>query len=70
MSKTPLSPRIKKVYGGVLIMVFLTGYIYLAATLGGMLPDNILVKAVYYAVIGIGWGAPLIPLLSWMDKDK
>ena len=70
MSKTPLSPHIKKVYGGVLIMVFLAGYIYLAATLAGMLPDNILIKAVYYAVIGIGWGIPLIPLLSWMDKDK
>jgi hypothetical protein len=35
-----------------------------------MLTDNILIKAVYYAVIGIGWGVPLIPLLSWMDKDK
>ena len=70
MSKAPLSPRVKKIYGGVLIMVFLTGYISLAATLGGMLPDNILIKAVYYAVIGIGWGVPLIPLLSWMDKDK
>lgn len=70
MSKAPLSPRTKKVYGGVLIMVFLAGYIYLAATLGNMLPDNILIKAVYYALIGIGWGVPLIPLLSWMDKDK
>ena len=70
MSKAPMPPHIKKIFGGVLIMIFLVGYIYLAATLGAILPDNMLVKGLYYAVIGIGWGIPLIPLLSWMDKEK
>jgi hypothetical protein len=64
-----MSPRIKKIFGGLAIMAFLAGYIALAATLGGLLPDTILVKSIYYAVVGIGWGIPLIPLLSWMNRE-
>ena len=64
-----MTPRIKKIIGGLGIMAFLAGYIALAATIGGLLPDMILVKAIYYAVVGIGWGVPLIPLLTWMNKE-
>lgn len=65
-----MTPRIKKIIGGLGIMAFLAGYIALAATIGERLPDTILVKTIYYAVVGIGWGIPLIPLLSWMNKDE
>jgi hypothetical protein len=63
------TPRIKKIIGSLLIMAFLAGYIWLASTLGGLLPDNMLAKSLFYAVVGIGWGIPLIPLLSWMNKE-
>jgi hypothetical protein len=64
-----MKPRIKKSIGGLGILVFLAGYIALATTIGGLLPDLILVKAIYYTVVGIGWGIPLIPLLTWMGKE-
>jgi hypothetical protein len=64
-----MKPRIKKIIGGLGILVFLAGYIALATTIGGLLPDLILVKAIYYTVVGIGWGIPLIPLLTWMGKE-
>jgi hypothetical protein len=64
-----MKPRIKKIIGGLGILVFLAGYIALATTIGGLLPDLILVKVIYYTVVGIGWGIPLIPLLTWMGKE-
>ena len=64
-----MSPRIKKIVGSLAILAFLAGYISLAVTIGVRLPDSVLVKSIYYAVVGIGWGVPLIPLLSWMDRQ-
>jgi hypothetical protein len=64
-----MKPRIKKIIGGLGILFFLAGYIALATTIGGLLPDLILVKVIYYTVVGIGWGIPLIPLLTWMGKE-
>jgi hypothetical protein len=64
-----MSSRIKKIIGSLAILAFLVGYISLAVTIGVRLPDSVLVKSIYYAVVGIGWGVPLIPLLSWMDRQ-
>jgi hypothetical protein len=61
--------RWRNVLGGIAILVFLAAYIWLAVVIGDHLPDHWAARLVYFAVVGIGWGIPLIPLLTWMGKD-
>lgn len=65
----PLIPaRLRKLIGGLGIMVFLTAYVAIATTLYDYLPDNRAVHLLYFAVVGLAWGLPLMPLMSWMGK--
>ncbi|HQR89863.1 MAG TPA: DUF2842 domain-containing protein [Caulobacter sp.] len=63
--------RLRKLIGGLGIMVFLTAYVVIATTLYDYLPDNRAVHLLYFAIVGLAWGLPLMPLMSWMGKaDK
>jgi hypothetical protein len=62
--------RYRTLIGCILIMVFLVFWIGAAGWIGDRLPRNHLIQLIYFVVAGIGWGLPLIPLMSWMGKDK
>ena len=59
-----MSPPIRKLVGSLAVVVFLTAYIAIAVTLADRLPDNRLVELLFFAVVGIAWGVPLLPLFS------
>lgn len=64
-----MSARIRKLIGGIGLMVFLAGYVWAATAISDRLPDdNMPLKLVFFAVAGIGWGVPILPLLSWMNR--
>ncbi len=65
-----MNKRARKALGGLGILAFLTAYVVTAVTVAGYLPDNKVIQMIYFIVVGVAWGAPLIPLLSWMDKGK
>jgi hypothetical protein len=65
-----MSPRIRKLIGGFGLLVFLGGYIWAASTISDHLPDNGAVRLAFYAIAGLGWGIPILPLLSWMDRGR
>ena len=65
-----MSARIRKAVGGLGILVFLTAYVIAVVNLSDHLPDNQLVRLIYYVVAGSAWGAPLIPLISWMNRGR
>ena len=62
--------RIRKLIGGVGIVAFLIAYAVAVATLAGHLPDNALLKLVFFALAGICWGLPLIPFITWMNRGR
>ena len=65
----PLIPaRLRKLIGAIGIMVFLAAYVWAFTSLYDFLPDNRAVHLVYFLVAGMGWGLPLMPLMSWMGK--
>ena len=68
----PVVPaRVRKLIGGLAIMAFLGVYVAVATTLFEFLPDNRAIQLIYFAVVGMAWGLPLMPLMSWMGKaDK
>ena len=63
-----MKPRVRKAIGGVGILAFLALYVAAAVTIAGHLPQHHLVQLVYFAVAGIAWGLPLIPLMYWMER--
>ena len=65
-----MGARTRKAIGGVAILTFLLFYAGLAAKLGTMLPHQQLLRLAYYVVVGTAWGAPLIPLLTWMNRGR
>jgi len=62
--------RPRNLLGGIAIIAFLAAYISLALVIADHLPDNAGVRLAFYAVVGIGWGVPIIPLVSWMAKER
>lgn len=68
----PLIPaRLRKLIGAIGIMVFLAAYVWAFTSLYDYLPDNRAIHLIYFAVAGLAWGLPLLPLMSWMGKaDK
>ena len=65
-----MGPRPRKAIGSLVILLFLLFYVGLAAKLGTMLPNNGLVRLLYYVVAGTAWGVPLFPLLTWMNRGR
>ncbi len=65
-----MNARARKAIGGLGILVFLTAYVIAVVNLGDHLPDNKLIKLVYFVVAGTAWGAPLIPLITWMNRGR
>lgn len=65
-----MGPRLRKLIGGLAMLVFLALYVALAVTLVDYLPRWGWLKGLYFIVVGIAWGIPLIPLLTWMDKGR
>jgi hypothetical protein len=62
---------LRKLIGAIGIMLFLGVYVWAFASLYDYLPNNRAVQLIYFAVVGLAWGLPLMPLMSWMGKaDK
>ena len=64
-----MTPRIRKLIGSLGMLVFLFAYVGGAAALGARLPDVFVLKLAYFAVAGVLWGLPLLPLIRWMNRE-
>jgi hypothetical protein len=60
--------RFRKFIGGFGLVAFVAAYAVAVVALGEKLPDNALVKALYFGVTGFAWGVPALPLLRWMRE--
>lgn len=66
-----MSLRVRKFVGMLAMIVFIVFYVGLMVRIGEALPDHWAVKLAFYVIAGLGWGAPILPLISWMNRpDK
>ncbi len=65
-----MGPRTRKFIGSMAVMLYLFCYIVAAVIIAQRLPDNKLILGLFCAVAGVLWGAPLLPLISWMNKSR
>ncbi len=62
--------RAKKILGSIFICIFVLFWIWLAGSLSLFVPDNRVLEMIYYAVAGLGWAVPVMPILFWMETVK
>lgn len=65
--------RLRKFIGAIalLTLVIVWALIAMALAQSALTDINGVVAAIYYAVVGLGWVLPAMPIISWMSKpDK
>ena len=52
------------------ILVILIVWVLAVSSLAALIPDNALLKLAFYAIGGIGWCLPVVPVIAWSENDK
>ena len=65
-----MSARVRKLVGLVLLLAFILGYVGLAAMIGEYVPKHWAAQLAFYALAGLGWGLPVLPLITWMNRGR
>ncbi|HEX3364356.1 DUF2842 domain-containing protein [Phenylobacterium sp.] len=63
-----MSPRLRKLIGLFAILGFLLLYMGGMAKLAGYVPAHGPWQFCFFALAGICWGIPVLPLISWMNR--
>ena len=66
----PMKPTLRSFLGSVAILVFLCCYVWAATAIADRLPDDMVIKLVFFAGAGVGGGLPILPLMSWMNRGR
>ncbi len=65
-----MSPRLKKLIGTLVLIVFLAVYALLAMAIGVRIPTaSHLGQWVYYVVAGLLWVIPAGAIITWMQRQ-
>lgn len=68
-----MSSRTRKFIGGLAMIAFVIVYALAAMALFQARPlqeAGLFVKTILYALIGLGWILPLMPLIRWMEGPR
>ena len=64
-----MGARTRRFVATVGVLLFLTFWVWGAVSINDRLPDIWWLDLIFFAVAGIGWGVPLIPMLRWAERD-
>lgn len=65
-----MSVRVRKFIGLLALIVFIVVYVGLMVRIGERVPAHWAAQLAFYAVAGLGWGLPILPLITWMNKER
>jgi hypothetical protein len=67
-----MSIRLRKFIGAILLLVLVTVWALVAMALAQApaIHDNMIASIAYYAIAGIGWVLPAMPLVRWMSVRR
>jgi uncharacterized membrane protein YuzA (DUF378 family) len=68
-----MGQRSRKFVGAVLMLVFVIVYALIAMMLAQARPTQeapVLLQTLIYAVLGLAWILPLMPLIRWMEGGR
>lgn len=64
-----MPPRARRFVATIGVLLFLTFWVWGAVSINDRLPNIWWLDLIFFAVAGIGWGIPLIPLLRWAERE-
>ena len=65
-----MTARVRKLIGLLGILAFLVAYIGLVGAVAEHIPKHWAAQLAFFLVAGVGWGLPILPLLSWMNRGR
>ena len=65
-----MNPRLRKLIGLFAILGFLLLYIGLVVRIAKYVPNHGPLQFLFYALAGVCWGVPILPLISWMNRGS
>lgn len=65
-----MNPRIKKLIGALIMLVFVVLYIFIIAGIAPriLMHANKVGELAFYIIAGVAWALPLFPLVKWMES--
>lgn len=64
------SARTRKFVGMFGILLFIAAYVWAMTAIAEFVPDNWAAQMIFFGVAGTAWGAPILPLISWMNRGR
>lgn len=52
------------------ILAFVAAYAVGAVFVAERLPENLVIQTIFFIVAGLGWGVPILPLITWMNRGR
>ena len=65
-----MTPRVRKLIGLCGILAFVVLYMGAVVALATYVPGHGPLQFAFYALAGICWGIPILPLISWMNRES
>ena len=65
-----MNARVRKLIGLVGILAFLLLYMGVVARVSEHIPAGGPWQFVFFALAGVLWGVPILPLISWMNRGR
>jgi hypothetical protein len=62
--------RVRKLIGLIGILAFVAVYAVVASKIADHLPNSVPIQALFYLVVGLAWGVPILPLIRWMNSGR
>lgn len=68
--ESSMNPRLKKLIGTVVMVVFIAFYALLVTALAPPILNDAskVTEAMFYLIAGLAWALPLLPLIWWMER--
>ena len=63
--------RVRKLVGAVMLIVLVVTWALLSMALAqsAVIKANGVIEVLYYAIAGLGWVLPAMPLIRWMSRS-
>lgn len=65
-----MGPRTRSAVASIGVVAFLIFYVWAVVSLASCVPDVWWAQVLYFAVAGLAWGVPILPLISWAGRAK
>ena len=65
-----MGPRTRSAVASIGVLAFLIFYVWAVVSLASFVPDVWWAQVLYFAVAGLAWGVPILPLISWAGRTK